>query len=355
MHIFSNYDSDPKMTLTNQSIKKPFENIELSKLLDGLRQKNSSSANVFRLPVRLEPSFHPGRGFFYPDIELTTLEEQTSFLESFGKTDIVTRSPSILIMQCSFCNSHKFSFTFVCKLCKSPNILRGSAISHEPCGNIDLYDKYVTDDGTLVCQKCNKNLKAIGLDYSKLDHIYNCLNCKALLSDIDQFYKCLDCGKSSTLEESRILLLNEYVFDVEKLSNIVNIDKSMLSVIKELDKLGIKAVYQGAVTGVSRMPHIFSLVVYAEKVQQPFLVADIIETDHKTDEMRLLSFIGKCVDTRIKNKIIVAVPSLEEEGLRELINANGIMLVELRSKEHITFELVKAVEEIYQRFTEIKG
>jgi hypothetical protein len=65
--------------------------------------------------------------------------------------------------------------------------------------------------------------------------------------------------------------------------------------------------------------------------------------------MRLLSFIGKCVDTRIRNKIIVAVPSLEEEGLRELINASGIMLVELRSREHITFDLVKAVEAIYHK------
>jgi hypothetical protein len=166
---------------------------------------------------------------------------------------------------------------------------------------------------------------------------------------MEQFYKCLDCGKSSTLEESRILLLNEYVFDVDKLSNIVNIDKSMLSAVKELDKLGIKAVYQGAVTGASRMSHIFSLVAYTEKIERPFLVADIIETDHRTDEMRLLSFIGKCVDTRIKNRVIVAVPPLEEEGLRELIKANGIMLVELKSREDIIFDFVKAVEEMYHK------
>ena len=344
------------MTLTSQSIKKPYENVELSKLLDRLRQKNSSITNVFRLPLRLEPSFHPGRGFFYPDLELATLEEQTSFLESFGKMDLVTRNPSVSIMQCPYCSSHTFCSTFVCKLCRSPNILRGSAISHEPCGNIDFYDKYVTDGGTLLCPKCNKNLRAIGIDYSKLDLIYNCLNCKAMLSDVVQSYKCLHCGKSSTLEESRTLLLNEYIFDVDKLSNILNIDKSMLSVIKELDKLGIKAVYHGAVTGASRMSHIFSLVVYAEKVELPFLVADIIETDHKTDEMRLLSFIGKCVDARIENKVVVALSNLEEEGLRELIIANGIMLVESRSREDITFDLVRAIEQIHNtRVTKIKG
>jgi hypothetical protein len=332
----------------SQSIKKPIETIELAKLLDRLRENKRSTANAFYLPAKLEPTFQPGRGFFYPDIELSTLEEQTRFLESFERTDIVTCSPSISIMQCSFCGSHKFCSTFNCKLCKSPNILRGSAIIHEPCGNIDFYDKYVAGDGALVCQKCNKNLKAIGIDYSRLDSIYNCVNCKAMLSDIDEFYKCIDCGKSATREESRILLLNEYVFDVDKLSSILNVAESVLSIIKELEKVGIKAVHHGAVIGASRIPHIFSLVVYAEKVEKPFLVADIIETNHRTDEMRLLSFIGKCVDSRIENKIIVAIPNLKED-LRELINTNGIMLIESRAIEDIIFELVKAVEERYHK------
>ncbi len=336
------------MSSSSQSVKKPSENIELAKLLDNLRERNRSISKIVRLPVRLEPSFHPGRGFFYPTIELTTLEEQMMFLQSFERTGIVTCSPSISIMQCSFCSSHRFCSTFICKLCRSPNILRGSAIVHDPCGNIDFYDKYVVDDGRLVCQKCNKVLKAIGVDYSRLDGIYNCLNCKAMLDDIDQFYKCLDCGKSSTLEESRILLLNEYVFDVDKLSSIVDLDTSMLSVIKELDKMGIKAVHQGAVMGASRISHTFSLVAYAGKLEQPFLVADMIETDQRTDKMRLLSFIGKCIDSRIENKIIVAFPNLEED-LRELINTNGITLVELRSREDIIFELVKSVEEIYRK------
>jgi hypothetical protein len=346
MYIFSNYDSDLKMTLTSQSIKKTFENIELARLLDSIREKNHSRGNVFRLPVSLEPSFHSGRGFFYSDIELSTLEEQTRFLELLERTGTVTHSPSISIMQCPFCSSHRFCSTFTCKLCRSPNVLRGSAIVHEPCGNIDFYHKYVTSDGTLLCQKCNKNLKAIGVDYSRLDRIYNCLGCKSMLSDIEQLYKCLDCGKSSTLEESRILLLKEYVFDTDKLTDVINVDKSMLSIIKELDMIEIKAVHQGAVMGASRIPHIFSLVAYAKKVEQPFLVADIIETDHRTDEMRLLSFIGKCVDSRIENRIIVAIPNLQED-LRELINTNGIKLVELRAIEDIAFELVKAVEEIY--------
>jgi hypothetical protein len=69
--------------------------------------------------------------------------------------------------------------------------------------------------------------------------------------------------------------------------------------------------------------------------------------------MRLLSFIGKCVDSRIENKIIIAIPNLQED-FRELINTNGIMLVESRAMEDITFKFVKAVEEIYHKFTGTK-
>jgi DNA-directed RNA polymerase subunit RPC12/RpoP len=98
-------------------------------------------------------------------------------------------------------------------------------------------------DGTLQCPKCNKKLKAIGVDYSKLDNVYNCQDCKALFSDINQQYLCLDCRKSSLLEESHVSLLHEYTIDVNKLSKIVDADNSaiMLSVIKELDKVGIKS------------------------------------------------------------------------------------------------------------------
>src|ERR687886_2377824 len=237
------------MISPSQCIKKPFETIELTKLLDNLTERSRSISKVIHLPVRLEPFFHPGRGFFYPGVGLTTLEEQTRFLESLERMDVATRSPSISLMQCPFCGSHRFCSTFACKLCRSPNILRGSAIVHEPCGNIDFYDKYVAGDGTLVCQKCNKNLKAIGVDYSRLDHIYNCLDCKAMISDIGQFYKCIDCGKPSTLDESKITLLNEYLFDMDKLTSVVSVDKYILSAIKELDKLGIQAHHQATVTG----------------------------------------------------------------------------------------------------------
>ena len=334
----------------NQPIRKPSENIELAKLLDSLRERNRSTSKVIGLPIRLKPSFLKGRGFFYPDIQLPTLEEQTRFLGILEKTETANYSPSVSIMQCPICSSPRFCSTFACKLCRSPDILRGSAIVHEPCGNVDFYHKYASDDGALVCQKCNKKLKAIGIDYSRLDHIYNCQGCKSMVSDIDQLYKCLDCGKSSTLEESRISVLHEYVFDIDKVTNIVNIDKPMLSIIQELDKIGIRAVPYGRVIGASRIPHIFSLLAYAEKAEQPFLVADVIETDHRTDEMRILSFIGKCVDSGIENKIVVAIPNLEK-GLRELINTHRITLIELSAIENMTSEFVKAVEQIYHKFT----
>jgi hypothetical protein len=46
---------------SHQSVKKSFENIELAKLVDSLREKNHSIGKVIRQPVMLQPSFHPSK------------------------------------------------------------------------------------------------------------------------------------------------------------------------------------------------------------------------------------------------------------------------------------------------------
>jgi hypothetical protein len=330
------------MLIDNSYTKNEIKNTVIVKVLENLKGKDHSI---------LEPSFQPQLGFFYQDIELNTLQEQIKLLESCVRDGAATRGrAAVSILQCSFCNSNRFCVTFSCRICESSNILRGSAIAHRPCGNIEFYDKYVAggSDGTLLCPKCNKRLKAIGVDYSKLDNVYNCQDCKALFSDINQQYLCLDCGKSSLLEESYISLLHEYTIDISKLSKVVDADNSaiMISVIKELDKVGIKSWHQAAIIGISRMQHTFSLVVYDQKGERPIVVADIIESDDTAAETYILSFIAKCLDAKIEEKIIVIVnPHMLNQGLRELIGVYRIRLVESKTEENTVVELVKAVKE----------
>jgi hypothetical protein len=206
----------------------------------------------------------------------------------------------------------------------------------------------MTSEGILQCEKCNKKLKAIGLDYSRLGFFYKCLECKAMLPNIDQQFICLQCGKSSNQDELQILELYSYTINLQKLDELLHYDNFLLSIVDELDRIGIKSELLGSIVGTSKIRHNFALVAFNEK-NIPILVVDTIEPDNNNvQEMFVLSFIAKCLDAKISNKILLAIPRLNE-NLRELINLNRIIVVEANKKDDAILELTQTIAEIYNK------
>ena len=329
------------MSDSNNRLNEIGNNRELSKMLNDINNKKIT---------KLEPSFDAGLGFSYPVIEHYSLEEQISFLESCMKIGILNGKPSISLLKCGSCDSFHFCTKFVCTLCTSSNIIRGITIEHDSCGNVDFDYKYISSDGTLVCEKCNKTLKAIGVDYSKIGYFYKCSECSALLPNVDQHYLCLKCGTTSSGDELKMLQLYSYTVDHQKLSEKLNADNFMLSVFEELDKLGIKSSLIGAICGMSGLQHNFALVAY-DSEDLPFVIVDGIESqtnhnDKKEDELSVLSFIAKCSDVKVSKKILLAIPSLRG-NLGELLHANGIILVESTNKDEAALDLAQTIMEIY--------
>jgi hypothetical protein len=331
------------MSYSNNRLMEIGNNRQLLKILNDINNKNIT---------KLEPSFDVGLGFSYPVIEHYSIEEQISFLESCMKIGILNGKPSTSLLKCGSCNSFDFCTKFVCTLCAASNIIRGITIEHDSCGNVDFDYKYMTSDGTLVCGKCNKTLKAIGIDYSKIGNFYKCSECGALLPNVDQHYLCLKCGTTSSGDELKIVQLYSYTVDHQKLSEKLNADNFMLSVFEELDKLGIKSSLIGTICGMSGLQHNFALVAY-DSEDLPFVIVDVIEsqTNHndkkkEEDELFVLSFIAKCSDVKVSKKILLAIPSLRG-NLRELLHVNGIILVESTNKDEAALDLAQTIREIY--------
>jgi hypothetical protein len=312
---------------------------ELARILNGIKRNNTS---------QLEATFKPFLGFSYPQLQHWDLEKQILFLQACKEIGIVNGKPHTSVMKCSACNSHSFCTSFVCTLCRSSNIIRGTTIQHDSCGNIDFDYKYMTSEGILQCEKCNKKLKAIGLDYSRLGFFYKCLECKAMLPNIDQQFICLQCGKSSNQDELQILELYSYTINLQKLDELLHYDNFLLSIVDELDRIGIKSELLGSIVGTSKIRHNFALVAFNEK-NIPILVVDTIEPDNNNvQEMFVLSFIAKCLDAKISNRILLAIPRLNE-NLRELINLNRIIVVEANKKDDAILELTQTIAEIYNK------
>jgi hypothetical protein len=305
--------------------------------------------NVLKKKIKkFKPSFEPILGFHYKEIEgYPSLEEQLQFLESLEKVGIVNNKGTDTVLICSFCKSHSFALRLACAQCTSSNVVQGTIIQHDVCGNVDFDYKYVASESKMVCGKCNKSLKAIGVDHSKQGDVYRCSECKAVLPNIDKQYLCLKCGETSIENEMDLMKLQTFTVNTPKLVEYLNNNNNpIISIMEELSNVGIKSGISDSVVGMSQIHHTFDLVVYDSK-NIPILIMDIIEPSHNSEkeETLVLSFIAKSIDTNIPNKIILAIPSLKK-NLKPLINFNGINLIESLIKDDVIFKVAHSIAQI---------
>jgi phage FluMu protein Com len=298
---------------------------------------------------RFQPAVEPGIGVHYKNLDsgLQTFEEQTKLLQKLEEIGIVRAGTGMPILKCNSCYNFAFSLRFICNYCNSQDVKSGTAIEHDSCHNIDFEDKYLKADGSLKCEKCNKTLKAIGMDYSKIN-VYRCMTCNGVSSDLEQQYTCLTCGNTYFKAELLSSNIPDYMVYPLQLSALINDLEYMLPVVEELDRVGIKTMFSTAVVGVSGTPHTFDLVAYDEW-DNPVLILETLELfdDTKANtENLVLSFIGKCSDFRISNKILVTLAGLPDH-FKNLLKINKITVLEMQNKEEFSIEIVQMISDLF--------
>lgn len=309
------------------------------KILNQIKEKRTT---------KFEPFFESLRGLSYLDTEdHYQLEDQIFCFEELEKRGIAYSRPSYSILKCPSCNFHNFCIRFRCVFCKSNNIVQGSAIEHDSCGNIDFDYKYHKADGTMICEKCDKPLKAVGVDYSKIAILYKCLDCKSMHPEIDQMYLCLKCTKFFIIDELSLKQMMIFYVDQNKLSDLHEDFTCLSGIASKLSEIHVKTSTPGYLLGTSKIRHEFGLVVYDNK-DIPMLAADIIEQfqNDKDTETKILSFVAKCTDVKISNKILVVIPALKE-NLKALAIAYGIIVVGSDTKENLISRVSTTINQIY--------
>ncbi|MBI5859758.1 MAG: response regulator, partial [Nitrosarchaeum sp.] len=110
------------------------------------------------------------------DLHLNELVKQGKIITLGDKKEIA----------CNQCDSVKTTQIFYCPSCKSSNFRLGKLIEHYDCGNISEENTYTNDK----CPSCNKEIKALGVDYRVMQNHYICNNCKGFFSEISIDYLC---------------------------------------------------------------------------------------------------------------------------------------------------------------------
>jgi DNA-binding response OmpR family regulator/predicted RNA-binding Zn-ribbon protein involved in translation (DUF1610 family) len=159
-----------------------------------------------------------------PESEIPA-EQLASTLKILAEMKILEEEPSRSVIACPDCTSVTSTLILECPECESTQMTKEEALEHFNCGNIDFRSKYDKGEGSLVCPKCGKKLKVIGVDYRKIENLYRCSN-KHVFGQPNFKFACSKCGGRFPLEETRIEMLHNY--------NLTDSGRQML-------KLGVKA------------------------------------------------------------------------------------------------------------------
>jgi ActR/RegA family two-component response regulator len=163
--------------------------------------------------TKFTPSSSYERGIFYPDLKNSSVSSiDYSVFEEIEKFGVLRREFYDSSLACHLCGSQSVSIKFRCTSCRSTDIDKGAAIEHLHCGHIDKYEEFDRGD-KMICPKCGRELRALGVDYRKAGIFFKCNTCSNIMPIPTHEYVCGSCSEIFT--EDQLDIKKFYTFVVE--------------------------------------------------------------------------------------------------------------------------------------------
>ena len=283
---------------------------EVQTLLRMLLNENTS---------RLTPiyDFNLVTGYRYPEAEKKLKENSAEAVETIKRlSSLKVLTPKFFdkLYHCPRCDSPAIQHRFLCIKCESRNLSRAPSIEHLNCGYIGFEHEFNKND-RLICPKCRKELRQIGVDYSKPGYGYKCNECGAAFPNPLLRIYCTNCKGFFNQDELVEKDTYEYTLTEELKPEIVKALISLESLVNFLTGLDFKVETPGLRWGVSGIEHRFDLIAMktvngARKTT--ILQALISNTPIKPDAV--LEVYMKTFDVKADAIVIVAIPRLTQEA-----------------------------------------
>jgi GGDEF domain-containing protein len=153
-------------------------------------------------------------------------------LEHLVSLEILNRQIRNRIRCCQTCGSHRLNYREQCPSCHAIDYLSETIIHHFPCGHMDSLANY-QQEGQLVCPKCSRVLRHIGLDYDKPAMKFRCNACDYIFADPRVEVECMHCQTCAEPAETdeRVIhgyRLTAYAEEVAKSGSVNAIDLGAL-------------------------------------------------------------------------------------------------------------------------------
>jgi diguanylate cyclase (GGDEF)-like protein len=136
-------------------------------------------------------------GYHYPELcEVLACKpgEEFDILESLAEVGCLSREIHDKVDLCPFCLHTNLRLRRLCPYCRSSLIVKKEVLHHFRCGWVGIEDeaRHGTD---LVCPKCNKHLRHIGVDYERASESYYCTTCKKIFAQPIEEFLSVPCGR----------------------------------------------------------------------------------------------------------------------------------------------------------------
>jgi len=316
----------------------------------------TKNPQVFRLLERLldgritkivpEYDLESEEGYSYPEIDAlleTSSKETIKILDELYKEGILKRKFYDKIFSCKECGNYKIKINPQCPICGSPNISKSQAIEHLECGHVDLEENFKTERG-YVCPKCGKELKQIGVDYSRIGTLYRCQDCKETFSEPKNMMRCMKCG--SRFPQSEVVEKNIYSYTFnEAMRNKILLQIKPKRFIEDLLKReGYEVRSSVPIVGKSGVRH--ELDIYGVKKtdsKEHKVIVGLSGAKNEVPPEEMLKLFAKATDIGANEIMMVAIPKASKET-KFFADYYGIKCIEASELDQAQSKLREKIE-----------
>jgi hypothetical protein len=161
--------------------------------------------------IPIEARFAPASSsaIHYPLLDNTTPKRVE--LEELASLDLVRRRHFVRTHACDRCASNRLLAFKACRTCGSSDLADEAIVHHYRCGCQEPESGFIQGN-TLVCPKCHRDLKRIGIDYGKPNSIIHCRCCGASSAEPEPRFACMDC--TATFNGERATAMDWFHYDL---------------------------------------------------------------------------------------------------------------------------------------------
>ena len=233
---------------------------------------------------------------------------------------------------CQSCEGTYLNFRETCSNCDSLDLEPENIIHHFRCAYVGPESDFRRGED-LVCPKCDKTLRHIGIDYDKPSEINNCKSCGHQSQESEMKAKCVDCRHEMDLE---------YI-ETKKVSELKLTQKGMETAIKGFPTYNMSRTDNS----VQQDDGVLSWQIFEMMVKQERQRANFQKTESHIGILTLDGRLSQTLDQRTKQLLQFEINQIIKGYLRpiDLLTNKGFeqylfLMPDLEGKDA---ELIKGV------------